>query len=203
MDDTKLIEEVEIQEHTILRTTDIAHNLNIAESTVRKYCQILEEQGYTFRRDENGGRVYTDHDQVSLLEMLKLRKEAKMGLDAAANVVALRRKPKEMNVAPTQNVQPSTEQQLVVEYLKNVQHEMRLIQEQNQQMLLKSSEDRELLERVVETNNRLLKDNARYLEIIEQATKNVEALSGEIQQLKEQQNYGLVSKVTSFFKKRS
>lgn len=137
------MQELEIDEFKLLKTQDIAQNLGIAESTVRKYCQLLADQGYQFRRDETGARIYTDHDQVALLELMKLRKEGKVGLDVACEIVATRRKSRKgtvnvnkENVAPTQNVQPlenkgfeNDSKDLMVQNITELTHEIRYMKD--------------------------------------------------------------------------
>ena len=171
------LEELEIENFVILKTQDIATNLGIAESTVRKYCGKLEGKGYQFRRDENGDRVYTDSDQVSLLELMKLRKEGKVGLDVACEIVATRRKSKNDfeksgfgNVSATQSMQPLKNQgfqenynDIALQSIKDMMHEVRYIKEnvitkdqfnyllQTVDKVLDSNE--ELLRQLNESNN--------------------------------------------------
>lgn len=167
MNDT---EELEIEEYRLLKTQDIARNLGIAESTVRKYCQNLAEKGYDFRRDETGARVYTDHDQVSLLELMKLRKEGKVGLDVAAEIVATRRKSqnesKNINnasVLPTQSVHSLVNQgssefqqdislQNITEFMHNIRHiKDNLVSKDQLNYLVQS------VEKVLDSNSVLLR----------------------------------------------
>lgn len=158
--------ELEIEEYRQLRTQDIAKNLDIAESTVRKYCQHLAEKGYDFRRDETGARVYTDHDQVALLELMKLRKEGKVGLDVAADIVATRRKNRKgtanVNVSPTRDVQTrenqgsqNEQQDIALQNITELMQDIRYIKEnvvsKEQVKYLVQS-----VEKVLDTNSELL-----------------------------------------------
>lgn len=196
---------IEVEDYVVLRTTDIADNLDIGESTVRKYCGVLEKKGYNFRRDENGGRVYTDRDQVALLELMKLRKEAKMALDVAADVVATRRRERKTDVAATQVVQPSSEQVLMSEALKIVRDEMRSINDFRNEMTLMKNDTRELLEGVktiIEDRKQYQEGLQRALEMIdklddklkEETIKN-KTLKREIEELKEQSNNSLLARI--------
>jgi biotin operon repressor len=128
MDDTKELN-MEIEEYKQLKTADIAKHLNIAESTVRKYAQVLEKQGYQFRKDPTLGRIYTSIDEVAVNELIKLRKDAKMGLDMAAEIVATHRINGNKNVAPTHPVQPSEKNDFSMKNMKSILHDMQYIKE--------------------------------------------------------------------------
>ncbi|TFH61558.1 hypothetical protein [Peribacillus frigoritolerans] len=58
-----------------LKTTDIAKHLDIAESLVRKYAQVLEKQGYQFRKDPTQERIYTSIDELALNMNLQIENE--------------------------------------------------------------------------------------------------------------------------------
>jgi DNA-binding transcriptional MerR regulator len=91
-----------IDEHKVLKTNDIAKNLGIAESTVRKYCKEMEKAGYSFRKDETGARVYLENDQTAIFNLINLRKKSGVSLNMAADIVATR---SENSYRPTQPVQ--------------------------------------------------------------------------------------------------
>jgi biotin operon repressor len=97
------MEQIQLDEHKVLKTHDIAENLGIAESTVRKYCQSLEKAGYSFRRDETGGRVYLEIDQTAIFNLINLRKKSGVSLSMAADIVATR---SDSTYRPPQSVQP-------------------------------------------------------------------------------------------------
>jgi biotin operon repressor len=122
-------QEIEIEEYKQLKTTDIAANLNIAESTVRKYAQTLEKQGYQFRKDPTLGRLYSNIDELAINELIKLRKDGKVGLDMAAEIVATRRNQQNTNVSPTRNVQPTQSNDIAMQDINELMHDIRYIKE--------------------------------------------------------------------------
>lgn len=65
-------------------TKEISDYLNIADSTVRKWCLILEEHGYTFKRNEFQKREYTERDVIALHKFKDLTKDGAMSLEDAA-----------------------------------------------------------------------------------------------------------------------
>lgn len=54
-----------------LTGTDVSKLLNVGNSTLRKWCIFIEEQGYSFPRTDNNKRLFFKHD----LEVLKRYKK--------------------------------------------------------------------------------------------------------------------------------
>lgn len=75
------------QVQTIYSSSDIAANLNVQESTLRKYCLILEENGYEFLKNERGHRAFFDNDLIALKKFVVYKDEADMSLKQAAKAV--------------------------------------------------------------------------------------------------------------------
>lgn len=75
------------QIQAVYSSSDIAVTLKIQESTVRKYCLILEKSGYEFLKNENGHRAYFDADIIILKKFLELKKGTDMTLEQAAKSV--------------------------------------------------------------------------------------------------------------------
>ncbi|MEQ7807798.1 hypothetical protein [Priestia aryabhattai] len=57
---------------------DAANMLNIANTTVRKYCDELEKNGYEMKRNAHGHRLFGDQDMKVLEAVLKLKSEMKI-----------------------------------------------------------------------------------------------------------------------------
>jgi len=123
-------QDFEIEGYKQLKTRDISRNLGIGESTVRKYAQYLEDKGYSFRKDETGGRVFRPEDELAIQELKRLREEGKLGLEMAATIVTTRRNPENKNVAPIQSVQPATEQEFSIKSIDDVMHIFRHAKEE-------------------------------------------------------------------------
>lgn len=65
---------------------DVAEQLGVKESTLRKYSLLLEKYGYEFNKNDRGQRGYTDSDIIVLRRMLDL-KNGGMTLEKAALTV--------------------------------------------------------------------------------------------------------------------
>lgn len=66
---------------------DVAKRLSIEPVTVRKYSQMLEEQGYSFKKDEKRWRHYSDND-IKFLEYLCNMKAMGKSLEESVKHVA-------------------------------------------------------------------------------------------------------------------
>jgi len=66
---------------------EVAVLLGIQNSTVRKYCNLLEESGYHIHKNEHGHRGFFDKDVLVLRQIIDLIKHPDMTLKNAINVV--------------------------------------------------------------------------------------------------------------------
>ena len=71
-------------------TKEIADTLEIGDSTLRKWCASLEKSGYTFAKNDQGYRLFVEHDIILLRQFKRLVKEANMPLDNASSLVVER-----------------------------------------------------------------------------------------------------------------
>lgn len=76
-----------IQTQSVYGSSDIAVTLKIQESTVRKYCLILEKVGYEFLKNEHGHRAFFDHDVIVLKKIIELKSGTDMTLEESAKAV--------------------------------------------------------------------------------------------------------------------
>ncbi|MBW5471594.1 hypothetical protein GPJ61_27795 [Brevibacillus formosus] len=77
-----------VMKEKVYSTKEIADYLSIADSTVRKWCLLLEEHGYNFRRNEFQKREYVEHDVIALHKFKDLTKDGAMSLEDAAIAVS-------------------------------------------------------------------------------------------------------------------
>lgn len=76
-------------QQAVYSSSQIADLLQVQESTLRKYCLILQEQGYEFLKNEHGHRAFFDDDIIVLRKFLELKSKSDMTLnDAAKSVVS-------------------------------------------------------------------------------------------------------------------
>lgn len=62
----------------------VADQLGVGATAVRKYSALLEQHGHKIERNNKGYRVYSGHDVALLQALLILNRDRSMTLDAAA-----------------------------------------------------------------------------------------------------------------------
>lgn len=70
---------------------EVAERLSLQPVTVRKYSQMLEEQGYVFTKDDKGWRLYSEDDIVSLKYLSNMRAAGKSLSESVEYVATLYR----------------------------------------------------------------------------------------------------------------
>lgn len=70
---------------------EVAKRLLIEPVTVRKYSQMLEEQGYSFTKDKNNWRLYSEKDIVFLEYICNMKAMGKSLDEAIKHVASLYR----------------------------------------------------------------------------------------------------------------
>lgn len=68
-------------------TKDISNIVGIAPPTVRKYSQALEKAGYSFIKNENGFRIYSDKDIFAFNEIKSMSKKSGMPVEKIAEMI--------------------------------------------------------------------------------------------------------------------
>lgn len=66
---------------------DVAKRLSIQPVTVRKYSQMLEDKGYSFKKDKNDWRLYSEED-ISYLQYISSMKTLGKSLDESIDHIA-------------------------------------------------------------------------------------------------------------------
>lgn len=72
---------------SIYVSKDVATMLKIQESTLRKYCIMLEEQGYHFHKNEHGHRGFMDNDVITLRKLIEIKSHPDMTLKQACEAI--------------------------------------------------------------------------------------------------------------------
>lgn len=67
--------------------SEVAELTGININTIRKYCLLLEQNGYSFIRDDQDRRAFRTQDIIAIQEVTRLRKTEKITLEEAATRV--------------------------------------------------------------------------------------------------------------------
>ncbi|EJS47166.1 hypothetical protein ICG_05345 [Bacillus cereus BAG1X1-3] len=65
----------------------MAEQLNIQSSTLRKYADVLEKEGYTFIKNERGHRKYRESDVMVFRKVINLKNDTDMTLENATKQI--------------------------------------------------------------------------------------------------------------------
>ncbi|EOP48629.1 hypothetical protein IKQ_05490 [Bacillus cereus VDM053] len=65
----------------------MAEQLNIQSSTLRKYADVLEKEGYTFIKNERGHRKYRESDVMVFRKVINLKNDTDMKLENATKQI--------------------------------------------------------------------------------------------------------------------
>ncbi|MGI0534923.1 DUF3967 domain-containing protein [Bacillus pfraonensis] len=148
---------------SIYISKDVAVMLKIQESTLRKYCIMLEEQGYHFHKNEHGHRGFLDNDVITLRKLIEIKSHPDMTLKHACSAIMTWVKEKDMSEVDTNVIKESEQHDERYNELKE------MIQQQN-----------ELLKKMAKK----LDDQQRYID--EKLEKRDEMLMRAIRETQEQ-----------------
>ncbi|MEF7665852.1 DUF3967 domain-containing protein [Bacillus thuringiensis] len=72
---------------TLYSPSDVAEQLGIQSSTLRKYADVLEKEGYTFIKNERGHRKYRESDVMVFRKVINLKNDTDMTLENATKQI--------------------------------------------------------------------------------------------------------------------
>mgnify|MGYP001062716822 CR=1 FL=1 len=73
---------------SVYTTKQVADNLGIVTSTLRKWALLLEQYGYKFERNEKNQRMFFDSDMLALRNLKELTQQDGMSLENAVKSIA-------------------------------------------------------------------------------------------------------------------
>lgn len=90
---------IDIEEFKEIKGKEMAEKFDIANSTLRKYANILDQKGYRFRRNNKNHRVFKDEDETVLKLMIDIVNHTDWRPNEAADIALLRLSGKTMEQA--------------------------------------------------------------------------------------------------------
>ena len=166
---------------------EIAEILQIGDSTLRKWCLSLENQGYSFARGQNNSRAFVERDLLMLRRMKDLVQNKGITLEMASEAVITRLNPLEGTASVLEESRegeqplPSVQQN---ELLLDILERQERLEHQNKQLISKLEEQQNYI------NNKLEKRDRQIMEALRetQEAKKLIASSLEQQEQQEQEN---------------
>jgi DNA-binding transcriptional MerR regulator len=93
------------QEEIGVKSTEIARSLNVAESTIRKYANVLSQHGYVFKKGSNNNRLYTKKDYEVFSDLIDLKSKPGISLEVAAQVALTQKEERKGMIQKHKSVQ--------------------------------------------------------------------------------------------------
>lgn len=146
------IEENLRQENTYW-SREMAELLAIGNSTLRKWCLVLEAQGYRFIRDDKERRAFTNQDALALRYFKELTQTKGFPLDSAAKSVITRFNRDESQDVTLGDIPLQERHDTVIDQLLNhIKHQ----EEFNQALLQELTNQRRYIEESLNRRDELL-----------------------------------------------
>ncbi|MBG9517035.1 DNA-binding protein [Bacillus thuringiensis] len=146
---------------SIYVSKDVAMILKIQESTLRKYCIMLEDQGYHFHKNDHGHRGFMDNDVITLRKLIEIKSHPDMTLKQACNAIMTWVKEKNVSEVDT-NVITENEQ-----HNKQYNELKEMIQQQNEmlkKMAMKMDEQQRYIDERLERRDQQLMSAMRKMQ---------------------------------------
>ncbi|MGU3355364.1 DUF3967 domain-containing protein [Bacillus sp. M5A3_1b] len=104
----------------VYSASEVYKRLGISDSTLRKYMEVLQREGFTVKKDKRGRREYSEGDIIVIERLIELSKHDGMTLEKAAKMIAqqiekinpdlIKEEPKETDIIPF-HIQEQLQQQ--------------------------------------------------------------------------------------------
>ncbi|MEN1938995.1 DUF3967 domain-containing protein [Paenibacillus sp. 102] len=117
----------------VYSASEVYKRLGISDSTLRKYMEVLQREGYTVKKDKRGRREYTEYDVMVLEKLIELSKHDGMTLEKAAKMIA-----QQLEIADTNAKTEESQETDIIPF--HIQQQLQqqysvMAQEMNQSML--------------------------------------------------------------------
>ncbi|HFJ9466896.1 TPA: DUF3967 domain-containing protein [Bacillus cereus] len=150
--------------------SEVAKNLGIGSSTLRKYCLALEEAGYPFERGNNNSRIFYHTDVATIERLVTAMNKKNVTLEQAINLAMTSVEGNEVatvatdGVADTEQIKALSErierlEQLNLELIQRLDQQSKLLQETDAQRIIREEQrDVQLMQvlREIQDSKRLI-----------------------------------------------
>ncbi|WP_336993043.1 DUF3967 domain-containing protein [Bacillus toyonensis] len=146
---------------------EVAKNLGIGSSTLRKYCLALEKSGYLFERGKNNSRIFHHNDVATIERLIFAMRKNNLTLDHATNLAMTSVTKNEVVI--TEHITTLVErikrlEQLNLELIQRFDQQNKILQETDvQQIIREEQRDVQLMQILRE-----IQDSSRLIAALEQ-----------------------------------
>jgi predicted ribosome quality control (RQC) complex YloA/Tae2 family protein len=177
---------------------EIAEILQIGDSTLRKWCLSLENQGYIFARGQNNSRAFVERDLLILRRMKDLVQNKGITLEMASEAVITRLEPPEGTASvleesregeqPLPSV-PSVPSVQLNELLLDILESQERLEQQNKQLISKLEEQQNYI------NNKLEKRDRQIMEALRETQEAKKLIASSLEQQEQENKKGLFARL--------
>lgn len=146
---------------TLYSPGDVAEQLNIQSSTLRKYADVLEKEGYTFIKNERGHRKYRESDVIVFRKVINLKNDTDMTLENATKQIVSWHQGVEVLLLERHEVERYEEPDFNATTLQT------MIQDQNEVIEKQNELLQELSKRLIEQDQRFAQRESELLSAIQ------------------------------------
>ncbi|WP_459499447.1 DUF3967 domain-containing protein [Bacillus sp. C1] len=153
--------------------SEVAKNLEIGSSTLRKYCLALEEAGYPFERGNNNSRIFYHKDVATIERLVTAVNKKNITLEQDINLAMISVTENKIatvatdSVAGKEHIQALIErierlEQLNLELIQRLDQQSKLLQETDAQRIVREDQrDIQLMQvlREIQDSKRLVADS--------------------------------------------
>ncbi|MCT9858228.1 MerR family transcriptional regulator [Priestia megaterium] len=176
-------------------TKEVAERLNIGESTLRKWCLALEENGYQFTKGQRGVRAFLERDIEVLAKMKTVLNEVGTTLDEAIKAARGERENAQSQVV--QSFSETTKEQendrtpvamspeVLSEVLENYKEDLLSVVRQEFQETLRKQEER-TLERERRMEERARERDENVMKVLRETLDTKKMLAASLEEQKEE-----------------
>jgi hypothetical protein len=141
---------------------EVAAILQIGDSTLRKWCGVLEVHGYRFIRDEHSRRAFTEHDALALRFFKELTQDKGVALESAAKeAVARFNRDVGQHIATSDTIVPDRSESATAVVLQQLLEHANRQEEFNKGLLQELADQRRYIEDSLTRRDALLMQHLR------------------------------------------
>ncbi|KFM95364.1 DUF3967 domain-containing protein [Bacillus clarus] len=146
---------------TLYSPGDVAEQLGIQSSTLRKYADVLEKEGYTFIKNERGHRKYRESDVMVFRKVINLKNDTNMTLENATKQIVSWHQGVEVLPLERQEIERYEEPDFNATTLQTMLQDQNAVIEKQNELL------QELNKRLVEQDHRFAQRESELLSAIQ------------------------------------
>lgn len=145
----------------LMSAKEISERIEIADSTLRKWCLGLEEQNYNFVRTAQNKRMFSEKDLFVLSQMKLLIQTKNLSINNAAEIISVKYSDDVVLSNETELERSNELSPFVVETLLELKTEIEQLKEMNRLLLNKLDEQQQYIDNRLNKRDEMLMESLR------------------------------------------